>query len=151
MFDSFSENSRVWVYTSNRFINTDDEIVIRKHLEDFVSNWNAHGALIKGTYKIYKDYFIVLVADENRTQVSGCSIDSSVKCIKAIGNALNIDFFNRLSLVTENEGEMKRVLLHDLNHESVSFVYDTSVANLADFKTKFKVAKEDYLKRFMVK
>ncbi len=151
MFDSFSENSKVWVYSSNRLINTDDEIIIRKHLDEFISNWNAHGSLVKGTYKIFNDYFIVLVADESQTHVSGCSIDSSVKCVKAIGDALNIDFFNRLSLLTENEGEMKHISFHDLNHESVSFVYDTSVDNLFDFKTKFKVPKADYLKRFNVK
>ena len=46
------------------------------------------------TIEDFKDKKIVLIADEEKATASGCSIDSSVKCIKSIGSQLNIDFFN---------------------------------------------------------
>jgi hypothetical protein len=151
MFDNFSKNSRIWVYPSNRFLNSNDQKVIRKHLDEFIGNWNAHGSQIKGSYEIYQNHFIVLAADENQATVSGCSIDSSVKCIKAIGNELNIDYFNRLMILTEKEGQINRVSFDNLSHESATHVYDTSVSNLDDFRTKFKIVIGDYLNRFMLK
>jgi hypothetical protein len=151
MFDKFSENSKVWIYPSNRILSTDDEKVIRKHLEEFTKKWNAHGSPVKGTFEIYKSNFIVLVADETQSAVSGCSIDSSVKTVKTIGNELKIDFFNRLLIVIEKDGEIKRVTLDNISNEIGAFIYDTSVSNLYDFRTKFKIPQEVYLERFIVK
>lgn len=151
MFDNFSKNSRIWVYPSNRCLNTDDQKVIRKHLDEFIGNWNAHGSPIKGGYEIYQNHFIVLAADEDQSTVSGCSIDSSVKCIKAIGNELNIDFFNRLIILTEKDMQINRVSFYNLSHDSATYVFDTSVSNLDDYRKKFKILTGDYLNRFMLK
>ncbi len=151
MFDNFPENSKVWVYPSSRILNIEDELVIKRHLNEFILGWNAHGLTIKGSYEIYKQNFIVLVADQDYSTVSGCSIDSSVKCIKAIGNELNVDFFNRLLLITEKEGELKRVSFPNLSEESATYVYDTGVSNLSDLRVKFKVSVSEYLISFMVK
>jgi hypothetical protein len=81
MFENFSDQSRVWVYPSSRVLNDVDKISIGKQLDNFLSNWNAHGTPIKGDYAIFEDNFIVLIADESFSKASGCSIDSSVKCI----------------------------------------------------------------------
>ena len=151
MFDDFSENSKVWIYPSNRTLSVEDEKVIRKYLEEFTRNWTAHESPVKGTFEIYKSNFIVLVADDTQSAVSGCSIDSSVKIVKAIGNELKIDFFNRLQIVIEKDTDIKRVTLDNLSNEAGTFIYDTSVSNLYDFRTKFKIPQEVYLKRFIVR
>jgi hypothetical protein len=151
MFDNFSKNSRIWVYPSNRLLNTEDQKVIRKRLDEFIANWNAHGSPINGAYEIYLNHFIVLAADENQSTVSGCSIDSSVKCIKAIGNELNIDFFNRLMILTEKDRQINRVSFDNLSDDSETYVFDTSVSNLDDYRKKFKILIGDYLNRFMLK
>ncbi len=149
MFDNFSNNSRIWVYPSNRCLNNGDQKVIRKHLDEFIGNWNAHGSPINGAYEIYQNNFIVLGADDNQATVSGCSIDSSVKCIKSIGKELNIDFFNRLMILTEKDEQINRVSFNNLSHDSGTYVFDTSVSNLDDFRKKFKILTGEYLNRFM--
>lgn len=42
--------------------------------------------------------FIVLMADESNTGVSGCSTDSSVRLIKQIEEKFGVDLFNRQML-----------------------------------------------------
>jgi hypothetical protein len=81
----FSDNSRVWIYQSDRPFNNSETFGIGKALNDFVANWKSHGVPVKGYANIFFDQFIILMADEEATGVSGCSIDSSVHVIQEIG------------------------------------------------------------------
>jgi hypothetical protein len=64
-------------------------------LKDFVDNWQSHGAPVKGYGNIFFGQFIVLMADERATGVSGCSTDSSVRLIKQIEEIFNMNMFDR--------------------------------------------------------
>ena len=55
----------------------------------------SHASGLKATGGILHNYFIVLVVDEQINKPGGCSIDSSVRFIKSIGEKYNVDFFNR--------------------------------------------------------
>ena len=151
MFENFSDQSRVWVYPSSRILNQDDRQVICKYLDDFIVKWNAHGVSIKGSYEIFDNNFIVLIADEEKATASGCSIDSSVKCIKSIGSQLNIDFFNRLSIIVEKDNKIQRVSFVDLSSETSDYVFDTSVSRLSELRNGFKIPTQDYLNRLVLK
>jgi hypothetical protein len=151
MFENFSDQSRVWVYPSSRALNEQDKIYICEQLDNFILKWNAHGAPIKGSYQIFDNHFIVLVADESHSQVSGCSIDSSVKCLKSIGYQLNIDFFNRLTVIIEKDSQIQRVSFVDLKCDASIWVFDTSISTLAEFKSSFKVPVENYLDKLVVR
>ncbi len=151
MFENFSDQSRVWVYPSSRVLNDEDKISICKQLDTFMSNWNAHGTPIKGAYSIFANNFIVLIADETYSKASGCSIDSSVKCIKSIGNQLSIDFFNRLTVIIEKDNQIQRVSFGNLTNESSVWVFDTSITKLSEFRTVFKIPVQNYLNKLLVR
>lgn len=72
------------------------------HLEDllnhFSANWKSHGTPVKGFGTLFFGQFIVLMADENATGVSGCSTDSSVRLIKDIEEAFKVHMFDRQSM-----------------------------------------------------
>jgi hypothetical protein len=92
-------DARVWVYQSNRILTDLDKQTILTASKQFVSEWAAHGTSLQSDVEIISDYFLVLAVDENIASASGCSIDSSVKFVKAIGKELNIDFFSRFSSI----------------------------------------------------
>jgi len=94
----FSDNSRVWIYQSDRPFNNSETFGIGKALNDFVANWKSHGVPVKGYANIFFDQFIILMADEEATGVSGCSIDSSVHVIQEIGRKFSVDLLNWQSL-----------------------------------------------------
>ena len=96
MFESFPENSQVWIYSSTRFFTNEEEVFITTNLDQFISQWATHGTDLFANATILHHSFIVIVADENKVKSSGCSIDSSVRFIKDLGKELNIDFFNRM-------------------------------------------------------
>lgn len=95
---NFDDFSRVWIYQSSRPFNEQQEKEIDEQLLQFTSQWNAHGAPVKGWGKLLFKRFVVLMADETQETVSGCSTDSSVRVIKSIERQYDCNLFDRLSI-----------------------------------------------------
>ena len=91
----FNTSSRVWIYQSSRLFLISEALEMEDMLQHFVTNWKSHGAPVKGFANLFFGRFIVLMADETATGVSGCSTDSSVHIIKAIEKKYNTELFNR--------------------------------------------------------
>ena len=94
----FNDNSRVWIYQNSRLFLLSEVFEIEKLLEDFVENWQSHGTPVKGYANLFYGQFIVMMADETGTDVSGCSTDSSVRVIKTIEQKFNVQLFDRQNL-----------------------------------------------------
>jgi hypothetical protein len=94
----FAPDSRVWIYQSNRLFTMGEALQIEDLLETFVQAWQSHGTPVKGYGNLFFGQFIVLMADENATGVSGCSTDSSVRFIKEIERLYNVNLFDRQML-----------------------------------------------------
>ena len=139
IFEKFTEESQVWIYGADRFLNTQEEIFIQNNIDSFISKWATHGTELVATGGILHHNFIVIVSDESNVRNSGCSIDSSVRFIKDLGRELNIDFFNRLSVLLEKEGIYKRVHFKDLSLYQDWNMFDPMVKNLKDLREKWEV------------
>lgn len=90
----FSDDSRVWIYQSSRLFTISEALQIEDILNDLMTNWKAHGAPVKGYANLFFGQFIILMADENATGVSGCSIDSVVRIIQQIEKQFGVELFN---------------------------------------------------------
>lgn len=93
--ENFHADSRVWIYQSERAFNEIETTQINELLDEFTKNWTSHGAKVKGFGKVFFNQFIVLMADETASEVSGCSTDSSVRIIKNIEETYQVSLFNR--------------------------------------------------------
>src|SRR5215471_5588009 len=87
----FNDNSRVWVYQASRLFTMSEALQIEDMLNDLVINWKSHGTPVKGYANLFFGQFIVLMADEEATGVSGCSIDSSVHLIKQVEQLYSVN------------------------------------------------------------
>lgn len=94
----FADDSRVWIYQSNRQFTLAEALQIDELLGNFATTWKSHGSDVKGLAKLFFGQFIILMADVTATGVSGCSTDSSVRLIKTIEQDFNISLFDRQSL-----------------------------------------------------
>jgi len=91
----FHDASRVWIYQSSRLFTLQEALRIEELLQEFVQNWNSHGDPVKGYATLFFGQFIILMADETQTGVSGCSTDSSVRLIRQIEQEMNVTLFDR--------------------------------------------------------
>jgi hypothetical protein len=94
----FNDNSKVWIYQSSRLFTISEALKIENMLNELVANWKSHGVPVKGYANLFFGQFIILMADEAATGVSGCSIDSSVRIIQQVEQQFKVDMFNWQSL-----------------------------------------------------
>jgi hypothetical protein len=94
----FNDNSRVWIYQSSKIFTLQEAFAIEDMLTQFITNWKSHGTPVKGYANLLFGQFIILLADETATGISGCSTDSSVHLMKEIEQRFKVDLFNRQHL-----------------------------------------------------
>lgn len=95
---NFHPESRVWVYQSSRLFSLSESLEIEDLLKEFTGKWQSHGTPVKGAAYLFFGQFIILMADETATGVSGCSTDSSVRLIKDIEQRFAVNMFDRTTL-----------------------------------------------------
>jgi len=102
---TFHADSRVWIYQSSRLFTINEALQIEEMMNQFVESWQSHGAPVKGAAYLFFGQFIILIADERATGVSGCSTDSSVRLIKEIEKKIGVNMFDRTALAFAVSGE----------------------------------------------
>jgi len=97
-FASMPDDSRLWIYQSERKFTPQEISIISDALLSFTEQWSAHGDPLMTSFDIRLDQFIVLAANEKHVPASGCSIDGAVRTIKGLGERLDINFFDRTAI-----------------------------------------------------
>ncbi len=140
--------SKLWLYQTNRPLNSTEITWLNEQLEEFTKQWAAHGNQLKAAGEVLNPYFVALAVDLTHENASGCSIDSSVRFIKSVGEELKVDFFNRLKMWVEDEnGEQNLMPFKQIIEQSQNFVYNPLVEKVGDLDSKFKIRIGDFLSR----
>lgn len=114
--EDFAADSRVWIYQSDRIFFMQEALEMESMLQQFVSEWKSHGTPVKGYANLFFGRFIILMADENATGVSGCSTDSSVRLIKEIEKKYSVSLFDRQMLTFYIKDKVEILPLSQLNY-----------------------------------
>lgn len=119
----FSPDSRVWIYQSSRLFTISEALEIEDLLNGFIIRWLSHGTPVKGAAHLFFGQFIILMADEKATGVSGCSTDSSVRLIKDIEERFRVSMFDRttLAFVIKDKSDSGRIQLLPLSQLQYAF------------------------------
>jgi len=113
---NFSPDSRVWIYQSSRLFTLNEALTIEELLNDFTASWLSHGEAVKGAGYLFFGQFIILMADEKVTGVSGCSTDSSVRLIKDIEQRFGVNMFDRTTLAFVVKDKVQLLPLSQLQY-----------------------------------
>ncbi|WP_047789647.1 hypothetical protein [Tenacibaculum mesophilum] len=161
MFTEYKElpqNARVWVYQSNReFTQEEVELISAKALL-FIDNWTRHGDDLKGSFTIKYNQFLVLGVDENFNNVSGCSIDASVRFIQELEKELELDLMDKMNISFKDGDNINIVKLPEFQNfakeqkiTAKTVVFNNMVNTKEDFETKWEVpANQSWHARFLV-
>ena len=157
-YNDLPDNSRVWVYQSDREFSEKELAFIHKKAKIFIEDWTRHGEALKASFMVKYHHFLVLSVDESFNNVSGCSIDASVRFVKELEAELNIDFMNKMNVSFKDGEHINIVKLSDFQkyakEQKISentIVFNNMIQTKSDFETKWEVtAKESWHKRFLV-
>lgn len=148
-YTSLPPTARVWIYQANRPLTNAEVDIISIGLKSFTEEWMVHGQPLQASFEIRYNRFILLAAND---QASGCSIDSSVRAVKEIGERLGVDFFDRQQVCFKNGDEVFSLLLTGLNGKIDASVYVFN--NLVDTKAAveenwLQQAGNSWIKRYL--
>lgn len=101
-FENLPEESRIWIYQSNRKFSDEEVAEIESGLLDFLNNWSAHGASIEASYQIKYNRFIIIAVNQEVQAATGCSIDSSVAFIQSLEQKYNVDLLDKMNVTFKN-------------------------------------------------
>ena len=147
---SFSPQSKVWIYQSDREFTSQEVSAIQQQLNDFTAQWKAHGNQLQAKADVLYNYFIVFTVDEATAGTTGCSIDASVRIVKGIEREFSVDLFNRFNMAYKVDGKV--VVVNKEDFETLisikkitpdSIVFNNLVQTLADFETKWETPFKD--------
>lgn len=156
-FENLPDDSRLWVYQANQTISDELKEIIEKQLTKNIESWSAHGVYLAGSFCVISNRFVIIAVNESYHSPSGCSIDASTHWLKELGNQLNIDFFDRSVVYTNNDELLsfqpftakKQIELGIINANSP--IFDNLIKTVSELKTTFtKPANETWMKRFFV-
>ena len=157
-YTNLPANSRVWIYQSERQFTIEEVEYICAKAILFIDNWTRHGDDLKGSFTIEYNQFLVLAVDENFNNVSGCSIDSSVRFIQELEKELKLDLMNKMN-VSFKDGENINVIklsefqefVKEKKITATTVVFNNMVNTKEDFETKWEVtAEKSWHKRFLI-
>ncbi len=156
-FETLPETSRIWIYQANRSLSGQELIEVKQLLDQFISEWTAHGVNLKAGYEIRYNRFIVVALDQKNASASGCSIDASVRFIQQLERKYNIDLLDKMN-VSYKQGEFIaykpladfKKMAKDKAVSKNTVVFNNLVTNKHEYENHWEIpAAESWHGRFM--
>jgi len=156
-FKSLADNSRIWIYQSNRSFTADELKEIETGLSSFLQEWTAHGSALQAGFEIRYKRFIIIGLDQSQSSASGCSIDASVHFIQRLEQKYGVELMDRMNVSFKQGEYIAYKSLKDFKKmakaKSVSkntTVFNNLVANKLEYLEHWEVpAGESWHSRFL--
>jgi hypothetical protein len=146
----YPDNAKVWIYQSDTHFNEDEKKHIQISIDDFIATWESHGKMVKGTFTILYDAFIVLFVDEQGDRMCGTAQDNSVKLMKRLEQELEVTLLDRMNQSYKEGEKAVLVKLNDfetlyndntINDETI--VFNNTITTKKEFDTTWEVPLKD--------
>lgn len=149
-FDTLPEESRIWIYQSNRKFSDEEFAEIEVELQQFLTGWAAHGTSLESSYVLKYNRFIIIAVNQDVQAATGCSIDSSVEFIQSLERKYSVDLLDKMN-VTFKQGEhiahkplidFKKMVKEKSVTEN-TIVFNNLINNIQEFNESWEVAAAD--------
>lgn len=149
-FENLPEESRIWIYQSNRKFSDDEMTEIENELKTFIENWAAHGTGLEASYQLKYNRFIILAVNQEVQQATGCSIDSSVAFIQNLEQKYNVDLLDKMNVTFKNGEHIAHKSLIDFKRMAKekavtqnTIVFNNLVNTIEEFNENWEVPAGD--------
>lgn len=149
-FDSLPEESKIWIYQSNRKFTDDEFAEIGTELEGFLENWSAHGTGLEASYELKYNRFIIIAVNQEVQAATGCSIDASVQFIQDLEKKYDVDLLDKMNVTFKLGAHIAHKSLIEFKKmakdHAVSgntIVFNNLVNNVAEYRESWEVPAED--------
>lgn len=155
-FENLPENSKIWIYQSNRKFSDEELAEIESSLDLFIENWSAHGIKLEASYLLKYNRFIILAVNQETQQATGCAIDASVNLIQNLEQKFQVDLLDKMNVTFKNGEHIAHKSVLDFKKmakekavTATTIVFNNLVNNIQEFHENWEVpASESWHNRF---
>lgn len=149
-FENLPEESKIWIYQSNRKFSDQEFSAIEADLKPFIENWAAHGTSLEASYLLKYNRFIILAVNQEVQMATGCSIDSSVQFIQNLEKKYDVDLLDKMNVTFKLGEHIAHKTLIDFKKMAKdkavtenTIVFNNLVNSIEEFKESWEVPAMD--------
>ena len=131
-----SDDAYVWVFGISPRLNEQQQKTLLSHVDEFLSRWAAHGRPITSARELREGSFLIIAA-ENDSERSGCSIDRLFGTLKQLERDLGVQILDANRVFLRDEGRVRALPRHQFRDQADAStrVFDTTAEQLGAIRT----------------
>jgi len=91
--DQLSNDARTWIFGISPALDRQKSDLLLRRVEAFIDTWASHGTPITAAAEVKEGSFLVVAADE-RSERSGCSIDRMFATLRELERELGVQILD---------------------------------------------------------
>jgi len=154
---SLPASSKVWVYPSSRKFYANECNKIEKKVQEFISNWKVGDPDFRASYRFLYNRFIVIVADDEKSQLQNKDLDKVVSFIFELQSEYNVELLDRMNVcfkqgeyVQYKEVKEFKKLLKNKSVSNKTIVFDNLIQTKEELENFWEIPiTESWYSRFL--
>ena len=144
-FESLPDSSRVWVFGSAKPLAEKERAELTTRVDEFLSDWKAHGDPLTAAKKISDDRFLTIAVDQDSAHASGCSIDGLFRSLRELEQKMGTSLLDRSLVYYSGDGGIHAVSRDQFSGlasagkiDADTKVFDPTVTTLGEWRARFQ-------------
>ena len=155
-FDQLPDSARVWVFGSERPLAGAAADTLLASVDQFLSEWRAHGIPLRCARDWRDDRFLAIGVDVNEENASGCSIDGLFRTLQQLERVIGSRLVGAGRVFYRDDGAVETTSREDFVARVKSGrirpdtpVFDMSLTGAAEWRSRFEQpASESWASRY---
>jgi len=134
--DQLSNDAHVWIFGISPALDANQGQVLLEQVDTFLDRWASHGTPIRGARELREGSFLIVAADEH-SERSGCSIDRMFGTLKQLERDLNVMILDSSRVFLRDGQQVRAVGRGDFRTAATpdTPVFDTTAERLGDLRS----------------
>jgi hypothetical protein len=158
-YKQMPDESKLWIFPSSRKFYPQEIEGLKERINDFLSDWDDQGVLIKCSYTLKFDRFIIVTVDDNNNSLSIQAHDLLITFIQELEKLYDVLLMDRMN-VCYKQGEyvqykdliVFKQMMKDKGVSEKTTVFNNLITTKGELKYDWEInIMDSWLGRFLKK
>ncbi len=156
-FKQLPDEAKLWVFPSSRKFYPQEIEGLKEKIEDFLSDWDDQGILIRSSFQLEYDRFIIIAVDDSLNSLSLEAHNILITFIQELEKIFEVVLMDKMN-VCYKQGEFVQYkdliefkkMMKAKGVSQKTIVFNNMITNKVDFKYNWEInIMDSWLGRFM--
>jgi hypothetical protein len=156
-FKQMPDEARLWIFPSSRKFYSQEIVGLKERIEEFLTTWNDGAIVIKCSYNLKYNRFIIIAVDDSEINLSLEAHDTLVAFILRLEQQYNIVLLDKIN-VCYKQGEFVQYkdlkefkkLIKSKGVSQKTIVFNNMITTLEEYENDWEInIMDSWLGRFM--